>query len=207
MKRCFVPRVAVVLTSILLWFGCASVKIDSHPTDASVYVVFPGQATEREVGKTPIEIDINEFDEIRNQGAMVFVIKKQGYLSQHFVVPNISHTDLKISTSLLPDLPSNYEEVNKLIALAFKGERLILQKRFSEALKVGEKIRDMNPNIATAYELIGTAQYLQNNLREARYAWIRVLELEPQNVEAHKMLASVETRMGVRQIRSQRAKK
>lgn len=193
-------RAILLLWSLLAVMnaGCASVSIDSIPTDAEVGIILQGEEGVRVIGRTPFESALGDLDDLTNKGAVTLVVRKRGYLSQHFLIPNVPHADLKMSTNLLPDLPRNYEEVNHIVALILKGQRYLLEKRYDQALKVATEIKKENENIASAHEIEGAAYLLTNKLRDARFAWIRVLELEPENHEAKGMLALVETRMGVR---------
>ena len=183
-------------TMAALASGCASVSIDSNPPDADVIMILPGEETERNLGKTPFRSDLSSLSEAVNEGAVTLVVRKRGYLSQHFLVPNVPHMDLKLETHLLPDLPRNYEEVNKVVGSVLKGQRFLLQKRYPEALQTAAEIKKVSENIASAYEIEGSAYFLTSKFREARYAWMKVLDLEPENHDAKTMLRLVETRMG-----------
>lgn len=177
--------------------GCATVNIESTPADAEVALILPGEETVRVIGRTPYAADLDTLSDAVNGGVVTLVVRKRGYLSQHFLVPNIPHTDLRLSTSLLPDLPRNYEEVNRIVALVLKGQRFLLEKRPEDAIKTADAIKAINENIATAFEIEGAAHFMTKKLRESRFAWMRVLELEPENFEAKGMLKLVEARMGM----------
>lgn len=178
--------------------ACGTVAVRSSPPEADVSVILPGKETPKTLGKTPYNSDLSSLSEIVNEGTIVIVVEKRGYVPQQFVVPNLSSGALEIEANLLPNLPSNYQEVNKIIALTLKGERFILENRLKEALETADEIKKLNENISSAYELEATAQFLKNDLQKSRFAWVRALELEPNNPEAQTMLAQVEAKLGIK---------
>lgn len=178
--------------------GCGTVAVRSSPPEAEVSVILPGKETAKTLGKTPYNTDLSSISEVVNEGTIVLVVEKRGYVPQQFVVPNLSSGALEIEANLLPNLPSNYQEVNKIIALTLKGERFLLENRLKEALETAEEIKKLNENISSAYELEATAQFLQNDFQKSRFAWVRALELEPNNPEAQTMLAQVEQKLGIK---------
>lgn len=190
--------IATALALAPIGVACGTVAVRSSPPEAEVSVVLPGKETGKVLGKTPYTADLASLSELVNEGTIVLVVEKRGYMPQQFVVPNLSGGNLDIQANLLPNLPSNYQEVNKIIALTLKAERYILESRLKEALETAAEIKRLNENIATAYEIEATAHFLGNDLQRSRFAWIRALELEPNNPEAQTMLAQVEQRLGVK---------
>ena len=177
--------------------GCGTVAIKSTPPEAEIMVMVPGKEAMQPLGKTPYTADLDELEQIVNEGTIIIVVQKQGYVPKQFVVPNLGGGKLDIETTLTPNLPTDYREVNKIISLTLKAERLLLQKQFDEALKAAAEIRKINDNVATAYEVEGTVHFLENRLEKSRFAWIRALELDPDNPEAQNMLSMVEKRMNI----------
>lgn len=189
----------VILTLLIgLLSACGTVAVRSSPPEAEVSVVLPGKETAKTLGKTPYTADLSNLSEIVNEGTIVLVVEKRGYVSQQFVVPNLSSGALEIQANLLPNLPSNYQEVNKIIALTLKAERFILENRLKEALEASDEIKKLNENISTAFEIEGTVHFLQSDWQKSRFSWIRALELEPNNPEAQTMLAQVEQKLGIK---------
>lgn len=178
--------------------ACGTVAVRSSPPEAEVSVMIPGKEAPRSLGKTPYNADLSTLNDIVNEGAIVLIIEKRGYISQQYVVPNLSSGELDIEANLLPNLPSNYQEVNRIIALTLKAERFILENRLKEALETADEIKKLNENVASAYEIEATAYFLQNDFQKSRFAWVRALELEPNNPEAQTMLAQVEQKLGVK---------
>lgn len=180
-----------------LFGGCASISIHSNPPEATVELRVPGVDAPKNLGKTPFETNISQLENVINNGPIVISVSKPGYISQNFVVPNLVNGKLKLDTTLTPNLPSNYAEVNRIVSLSFQAERFILEKRFDEALKVAESIKNLNENVASAFHIEGTVFYLKNELEKAKFAWIRSLELEPNNAEAKGVLQQIEKKLGI----------
>ena len=180
-----------LLFSIAL-LGCGTVSIVSSPPGADVEIIKPGKEIPQPLGKTPFESDLSGLVEIVNSGTVVVIIKKRGYEPQRFVVPNIPNGDLRIESYLLPNLPSNYKEVNAIISKVLAAERSILQDQFEDAERIANEILDVNSNVASAHEIKGTVYFLQKKYQKSRLAWIRALELDPNNPEAEGMLSKIE---------------
>lgn len=185
-------------TVVLLAGGCGSIAVKSTPPEAEVSVLLPGKETPKALGKTPYAADLSALEEVVNEGTIVIVVAKRGYVSQQFVVPNLSGGELEIEANLEPNLPANYQEVNRVVSLVLQAERYLFENRLKEALETAAEIKKINENVATAYEIEATAHFLGNDMEKSRFAWIRALELEPSNAEAQAMLAQVEAKLGVK---------
>lgn len=192
-----VTRRTGVCAVMLFICSCGTVSIKSSPPEADVLVLLPGKETPQSLGKTPFNADLSQLEKAVNDGTIVLLLQKPGYITQQFIVPNLAGGKLDIDTNLLPTLPSNFREVNKIVSLTLKAERHLLQKQFDEALKTSAEIKKLNENVASAFEIEATVHFLENRLEKSRYAWIRTLELDPDNPEAQAMLATVEKRMNV----------
>lgn len=196
--RWAIGRLLLAAASTMAGMGCGSIAIQSSPPEAEVSVLLPGKETPRQLGKTPYTTDLDEVSEIVNEGTIVLVVSKRGYVSQQFVVPNLSSGDLVIEANLLPNLPSNYQEVNHIISRILAAERLLMENRLQEALDAAAEIKKVNENVAAAFEIEGAAYFLKNDLQKSRFAWIRALELEPNNPEAQTTLARIEEKLGIK---------
>lgn len=175
--------------------GCGTVSIRTTPPEAEVHILHAGKEETALLGKTPYESDVGAIGNMVNEGPIAIVVKKSGYIPQTYFLPNLFSGSLTIDATLIPNLPTNYSEVNRIVGLSFQGERYILQKRFDEAVKIAEEIKQINPNITSAYHLLGTVYFLKNEMKESRFAWIRALELDPNDPEAKTMLDIVEKKL------------
>jgi len=187
--------IPLVLSLLLLATGCGTLTVRSSPPEADVGIILPGRETPKMIGQTPYSASFSELKDSVNQGTVVVVVQKRGYIPQKFVIPNLGSGNLELEASLLPNLPSNYQEVNRVVALTLRAERLILEQRFDEALEVASEIKGINENVASAFEIEGTVHFLQREFDKSRFAWIRALELDPNNPEGQSMLTRVEEQL------------
>ena len=186
----------ILLVAVLL--GCSnSVTIVSSPPKAMVSVIEPGKEVPKAIGETPITIDTDEIEDAVDTGTIVFILSKKGFTSQRFVVPNLSGADLKIESYLESNLDSNYKQFNEIIAMILHSEKLLIEERYDECLKSVEKIKAINPNISAAHQLEGSAYFMKKDLKKSRFAWLRAVQLEPENVDALAMLNLIEKTLGI----------
>lgn len=188
-------RFVFFLLTLYAFTGCGTIEIKSTPPEAEVYLYIPGKGEPKNIGKTPINEKVGKLSDWVNQGTIILTIKKQGFLEQSYIVPNLSQGDLKIQATLKTYASSEYKHINQIIALSFKAERLIIEKRLKEAIEVIKKIKELDENVAVAYQLMGTVLFLQKNLKDSRFEWVRSLELEPNNPESEKMLALINEKL------------
>lgn len=192
---------------IPLSISCGTVSIKSTPPEAEVGIVLADQEKPKSLGKTPLTMDLSDIEDAVNTGTIVVVVKKRGYVPQHFVIPNLSGGELDINAILSPNLPSNFQAINRIVTLTLRAEREIIQKRFDDAIKTAAEIKKINENVSSAYEIEGTVFFLQKKMKKSRFAWIRALELEPNNPEGQKILASIEKSLGVSSGLTRKTKK
>lgn len=171
--------------------GCGSIKIKSTPEEAEISVLTSKKGEQKILGKTPFEKDFSDLEDLINSGPVVLSIKKTGYREKRLIIPNISST-LEIDTTLSPNMAGDYKDINNIVALVLNAERLLMSGRHQEALKASEKIKSINPNIASAYEISGSAFFFLKKFKEARFEWQRALELDSGNPEAEKILSLIE---------------
>jgi tetratricopeptide (TPR) repeat protein len=190
--------VASCLPLVCLVGACASVTVDSVPSDAEVGILLTDEAAMRVIGRTPFKAEVSELEALSNDSAITLVVRRPGYQTQQFQVSSGMFSAMRITPRLLPDLPRNFEGVNRIVALVLRGQRYLIERRYAEAVKTAEDIKRLNENVASAYEIEGSAHLLSNRLREAREAWTRVLEIEPDNAEAKSMLSLVESKLGIK---------
>jgi hypothetical protein len=176
--------------------ACGTVSVISNPPEAEVSIILPGKESLKPLGKTPLELEITKLEEAVDKGTVVIVVERDGYLPQRFVVPNLSSTSLNIEATLVPMYDTNYKELNDMISKVLNAERLVLEKRLDEALLTSNEIKSINENVAVAYEIEGTVYFLKSEFTKSRFAWLRAVELDPNNAESKTMLEIVEKKMG-----------
>jgi tetratricopeptide (TPR) repeat protein len=183
------------LSLVLLSASCGTVSVISNPPEAEVSIVLPGKESLKPLGKTPLEVPISNLEGAVNQGTVVLVVDREGYVPQRFIVPNLGGGKLSIEATLSPFFDTNYQEFNNVIGKVLKAERLVLEKRLDEALATAKEIKAINENVAVAHEIEGTALFLKGDFANSRFAWIRALELDPNNHESRTMLDVVTSKL------------
>ena len=177
--------------------GCGTVEINSEPREAEIFVLGPGQDKGRPLGKTPFQGALSDMTDIAGEGPLVIQLRKQGYLPQSIFVPNVSGSDLKISL-VLPSAKSDsqFTEINRIVRIALRAEREILEKRFDAAMASAQEIRKINENATSSYEIEGAVFLLKGQLEKSLSSWQKSLAIEPQNADALGMVNLIEKKLG-----------
>ncbi len=189
-------RASILAFSTLATLATAcspTIAVESSPAGAEIALEVEGDDVPRVLGYTPFKTTGTALSDLAGTAPKRLVVRKQGFRSESFLVPETGG-DLAIRAALAADA-ANYAEINRYVRLVLKGQRLLLQRRFEETMKVAAEIRRASENVASAYELEGTVYYLTDKMAQARAAWARVIELEPDNDEARGMLTLIEARL------------
>ncbi|MEY4066440.1 MAG: hypothetical protein RIR26_2648 [Pseudomonadota bacterium] len=173
---------------VSLTSGCATLTVTSKPSGAEVVLAIPGQEAGKVIGKTPLNQDLAELKKYTNKNTIVLSIKRSGFITQSFVVPNLGGGQLEIDASLQPLGADDASSINLAVRLILEAERQIIDRNFKEALKTLEKAKATNPFIAAAHMFEGMIYLLQNEKEKAREALFRALALDPQDTEVRSML-------------------
>jgi hypothetical protein len=178
--------------------SCGTVAVRSSPTGADITVMQPGKMDAKPLGKTPFEGKLSDLGTAANSGPIVIQIRKDGYIPQSLYVPNASGSRLEFDTNLKPLNPGSYEDMNKIIKLVLQAERQIMLKQVDEALKTATAIKAMNDNISVAWEIEGAAHFVKGDLSNAKIAWTRSLEIDPENPDTARMLQTIDEKSGAK---------
>lgn len=177
---------------LLIFAACTSaVLVKSTPPKASVSVRSTKTGSDEMIGETPIQLDSGKIEEIIQSGPVIIKISKRGYQFREYVIPNLFATNLVIDAYLYPII-SNYKETNKIVALLFKCQRYIMDRKYEEALEITNELLKINENIASAYEMKGAIYFRLKKYQKSYDNWIKVVELEPDNAEAQKMVELID---------------
>ncbi len=178
--------------------SCGTVAIRSSPADAEISLMQPGRADPKPLGKTPFEGKLGDLGSAANSGPIILQIKKPGYITQSLYVPNASGSRIEFDTNLKPVNPGSFADMNKIVKLVLQAEREIMMKQVDEALKTASNIKAINDNIAMAWEIEGAAYFVKGDLAKAKVAWLRSLEIDPENPETTKMLSTIDEKLGTK---------
>ena len=182
----------VALSLFLCLVSCGTVSVRSNPKEAEVILMQPGKLDPMLLGKTPYSASMSDLGNAANSGPIVLEIRKEGYISQFLYIPNASGARIEFDTGLKPINPGSYADVNKIIKITLQAERQIMQKQFDEAIKSAAAIKAMNENITAAWEIEGAAYFVKGELTKARVAWMRSLEIDPDNPDTVRMLKELQ---------------
>ena len=178
-------------TSLFLLHACASVNITSRPAGADVILAIPGQESGKTLGKTPFTSPVGDIAKATNKATLVLTLKKPGYRSQAFVIPNLGSGKLEIDASLQPVGADDSQDINLAVRYILEAEKEIIDKDFKAALKSIEKAKASNPNIAAAHMFEGIIYGLQNDKGKAKESLLRALALDPTDTEVKTLLSEM----------------
>jgi tetratricopeptide (TPR) repeat protein len=192
-KSSFRKALSLVLVLAFTGSGCAKkYLIKSDPTEANVYV------NDKLLGVTPLSI---RFKDYTQTAEVKLKVEKEGVGSVTAVLPDVSSTTL--SGDILVTIPKTEPEeskINRLFLLYESAQELAKQRRFSEALRVTDTLIGENPRYIFAQNLRGSILFLSHNYLAAEGQWKKVLEIDPANKEAVKMLDYLKKTAGANAI-------
>ena len=82
-------------------------------------------------------------------------------------------------------------KLNKSIVSLNNADRLIYEKNYTEAIKECKIAIQNFPNFPVAYEKLGSAYYLNDNMSEALKNWTIALSMDPDNTNLNKFLEEI----------------
>ncbi len=176
-KACLAFVIALGLTA------CASsskVIVRSEPAGAKVYFVDSVQGKNSLIGVTPLSFDKKE--KANGQEVIQLRVEKDGYESKYSSVAAFSgqttFVDLKLREAQVAkaEIRDAFEAVRTLMA---DVNRLVIAKRFSDALGRVEKALELDTKNADALAAKGSILYLMKDAEGASVAWNRALEVNP----------------------------
>jgi tetratricopeptide (TPR) repeat protein len=173
----------LLLLNAMLTISCAStsqVIVRSQPVDATVYFVDTKTGQNAFLGKTPLTIEKENYQQ---QGEVIQLrVEKDGFEPKYTAVASFggqtTFLDIRLNTVSQgkSEMRQAFEASRVLLA---EANRLVIIKRFSEALSKVEKILEMDPKNADAYSAKGSILYLMKDFDGAEQSWTRALELNP----------------------------
>lgn len=195
----------LVVLSILssLVAGCASntLQVRSTPDGADVSLVAQDGSVSK-LGKTPLTLDSGTNMALLSSVTQVRV-SKEGFLTQSAVVPSLGDLggsgslQFNLSETELPKVCSAQDDdLNELARNIAEGSALIQKRRFSDAAQLFQSLAVKFPSVATVYDLLGNAYYLQKDFVKALAAYRRSHSISPNNSSAAKMIAKLEMLQG-----------
>lgn len=171
--------------------GCATIKsvlvptgqvvVRSQPGQASVYYLDPKSGQGALIGKTPLTFAREEH--ARESSELIQLrIEKEGYEPRYAAVTAFGRETTYLDLTLVQPFVAK-GELREAFEQARRGmeetNRLLLAKRYSEALIAVEKVLQLDPKNAEAQAAKGSVLYLMKDYEGASSSWTRALELNP----------------------------
>jgi tetratricopeptide (TPR) repeat protein len=161
-------------------------RIKSEPSGAEVSI----NGIPR--GRTPVDISLSQFPP---GGALDLRVEKedQGVFQAYLPSPSsgLLGVDLLVR---IPKQEDDATKVNRNVAVVIRAQKLIEQKRYEAALAILDEAIKENPRYVHAQSLKGSALFLSQNYDAAQAQWRKVMDLDPANVDAKKMLEFINSR-------------
>lgn len=182
--------VIIVILVFIAGTGCGHYyTFKSDPGEANVYL------NDTLVGKTPLEVptgDLPPTDNIRVR------ITKDGYTSFQGIIPSPSISTMRADIAVsLNKGEDETDKVNRQIGYIINAQKLVMVKKYDDALKLAEKAIQENPRYVYAQLLKGSILFLNHSYTPALAQFQKVLEFDPTNTEAIRMINYLKTTGGV----------
>lgn len=187
-------------------------KVTSEPADAEVYVLVGESKEKKLVGKTPLEIPIEEVTAAL--GATVspgefFTVEvaKQGFKPQSFNLPgnrfgtSVTQLDVKL---LEGKSDKEMQTAQDILNRMFLAQKLAVSQQYERALIELDQILTQYPTFARALSMKGSIYLAKKNYEESLKWYELALKEDPQMDETIKLAVRVRELLGQRAPAQQR---
>lgn len=167
--------------------ACSStMQVSSNPSGADVWVKPLGSGAEKKLGQTPLTLNPSDLDGVpTGAGPLRFRMTKDGYKPIDLIVTDSGASNLMVSVDLEAgpgfDNPS---ALNGHLERIFTAQQFIQMKKYDEAQKLLEGVRERVPTLAVVHELLGGVYFLKGDKVLALDSFKRALALNPNSVDA-----------------------
>ena len=173
----------LITASILLLTanGCArKFNIRSEPADAAVTI------NDVAVGKTPLSIPFSELPKTPN---IRIQVAKENHGTFQGLLPSVDSATLGSDIFIaIPKSEDESQKFNRVMSMVFKAQQLALQKKEAEALKLTDEAIQEYPKFAALLLARASILFLSKNYQGALAQYQKVLEADPTNPEAARMV-------------------
>ncbi len=211
------------LSFLFVGVGCgtSTLKVDTNPPGASVYVKTAGSNDRRMIGKTPIPRTQTSEIQKGQQGSFILDVELENYLNTTVLVAEVGNSEAEISLQLKPvpvDKKNESEKkeelekkaelekrpeldsvtVNKNLDQLFEAQRLARIGRYDDSLKILDEISKVFPKWASVPEMRGGIFLLQKDYAKALDEYQKSLALNSENISTAAIIKNLEKRTGVK---------
>jgi tetratricopeptide (TPR) repeat protein len=172
----------MVMAALLIFDGCGTARysIKSDPSDATVYL------NEKAIGRTPLEIRVKDLP-LEENLQLNFVKINYGELKTVVPGPRIGSLGEEIVVRI-PKQESQTDLVNRRMAQILNAHTLAIHNHFAEAIQAIDQVLAEDPKLVAAQLLKASVMFLGKNYAGAQTQYEKVLELDPSNQEATRMI-------------------
>jgi tetratricopeptide (TPR) repeat protein len=195
----------IIVFSLLL--GCSSkFKIESEPSEAQVYVINSESEERKAIGKTPLEMPTEEFEnKVKSDSGEDFFtleVAKDGFVSRKFTLPYSGTGTLMNALNIKLKQGENKEEqvaeAEELIKKLFLAQKFALSSQHERALIELDKLIEKYPKFSRALSMKGSIYFAQKKYSESLKWYEEAIKVDPQMEETIKMAAKVRKLTGSR---------
>lgn len=187
-------------TGIVACATKSTVVVRSEPVNAKVYLVDAKSGQNALIGNTPLTFE-RELYAKKDSDILQIRLDKAGYESKYTAVASFGGEITFVDVDL-PSILEGKKEVSEAFetsrVLLTEANRLVLSKRFPEALTRIEKILEVDPKNPEGHAAKGSVLYLMKDYEGAHGAWTKALELNPSFESVRSSLIDLNTQFKIR---------
>jgi hypothetical protein len=174
-------RFLSALTAIIVCSACSTAyNVKSDPVGASVYI------NDKLMGRTPLRIAQKD---LPLEESLQLKIVKDEFGTFTAVIPGPKTSTL--GEDIFARIPKDKDETSSLnnkMDQIMHAHKLALDGRYQEALRIVDQVIEEDPKLVTPQMLKASIFFLSKNYTGASSQYRHVLEIDPTNREAVKML-------------------
>ena len=186
-------RFTIYLSICMSFTACGSkstyLNFESTPKGAEILVKPVSQQEFKKIGLTPMNIRADELEKkYGGSGPITVKYEKPGYYPSTLIITELSAIDLTIMMDLSSESGlDDQRKLNWVIDSMFEIKRLVSAKRYEDALKILNKVKETVPQVAAVYELEGGIFFLQQRYPAAYDSYSAAVRYNPKNLENIRM--------------------
>ncbi len=163
----------MILAALYSCSSATTIKINSSPEGAKIFVKNMTSKSSEEIGVTPLIIKTEDLQKKKLKDGPLFVeLKKEGYEVGKVLLAETEAINIDLSLKLDPkDQLAEAKRYDRVSAQLFEVQRLIRNKSYKEALEITGAIKKDFPELSVPNELEGSIFYLQNDFDKSLTAF------------------------------------
>jgi tetratricopeptide (TPR) repeat protein len=179
--------------------GQQEISINSNPAEAEVgYLTANGDF--RSLGKTPLKLDQQQLSTLKKEDKQFssFQIKKSGHAVENLLVDVRTNNKIDYFANLKPidawndkELEVSSTSANRLAQKIQMINQMVLKKEHDKALLQIDFLIQQFPKANTFYDMKGSVLLLMGKKTEATASYQKSLALNPDNVQAQRVLSKI----------------